>query len=192
MNQPLNAACFSDPHWLVIARGFDTERWFEDGQAIGTGGILMPQPVHLRAGQRYYRFVSSTSSREAQLGGGWWIDFENFRLIESFAREHGHSLSDAARLFLALPYDWTRVDRLVHAILAVPLKAYAGQGKQVELKARASAPHHGTTWTPLQHRRAQQLYIPGLYIRGSRPREQLFHQAFPKPILEYISNRRAV
>jgi hypothetical protein len=180
VNEPLNAACFSQPHWRVIARGFDTERWFEDGQMVGTGGILMPRPVHLRVGQRYYRFASSTSSREAQLGGGWWIDFENFRLIESFAREHRHSLSYAARLFLALPYQWTRVDRLVHAILEVPLKAYAGEGKRA------------TTWTPLQHRRAQQLYIPGLYIRGSRPREQLYELAFPKAFFDYTSNRRPV
>jgi hypothetical protein len=192
VNEPLNAACFAEPHWLIIARGFDTEHWFEDSQAVGTGGILMPEPVHLRVGQRYYRFVSSTSSREAQLGGGWRIDFQNFRLIESFADEHGHSLPDAARLFLALPYEWTRVDRLVHAILEVPLKAYAGEGKRVQLKARANTPYPGTTWTPLQHRRAQQLYIPGLYVRGSRPRQQLYELAFPEPKFEYTSNRRAV
>ena len=186
MSEPLNAAAFSQPHWLVIARGFDTERWFEDGQVVGSGGILMPQPMHLRVGQRYYRFVSSTSTRAAQLGGGWWIDFENFRLIESFASEHGYSLGDAARLFLALPYEWSRVDRLVKAILEVPLKAYAGFGKQVEQKAA------GTTWVPLQHRRVRQLYIPGLYVRGLRPRQQVYELAFPKPILEFTSNRRAV
>jgi hypothetical protein len=38
MAAALNLDCFSQPHWEVIARGFDTEKWFEDGQAVGTGG----------------------------------------------------------------------------------------------------------------------------------------------------------
>jgi hypothetical protein len=66
----LNLACFSEPHWKVIAGGFDTETWFEGGQAVGTGAILMPRQEDLRVGQEYYRFASATSSRDAQLGGG--------------------------------------------------------------------------------------------------------------------------
>jgi hypothetical protein len=68
----------------------------------------------------------------------------------------------------------------------VPLKAYAGYGKQVEQKAA------GTTWVPLQHRRVRQLYIPGLYVRGWRLRQQLYELAFPKPTFEFAGNRRAV
>ena len=34
-----NAEAFAQPHWRVIAAGFDTERWFADNQAVGTGGI---------------------------------------------------------------------------------------------------------------------------------------------------------
>ena len=94
--EPENAHCFSEPHWLVIARGKDVEKWFNDDQAVGTGGILSPQPVHLSVGQRYYRFASSTSSEGAQIGGGWWIEFETFRTIETFARANGYSLGDAA------------------------------------------------------------------------------------------------
>ena len=112
----------------MIARGKDVEKWFNDDQAVGTGGIVSPQPVHLSVGQRYYRFASSTSSEGAQVGGGWWIEYETFRTIETFARSNGYSLGDAARLFLALPHAWTRVDRLVSAFLKVPLKAYRGYG----------------------------------------------------------------
>lgn len=39
MTEPLNKHCFLEPHWRVIAQGFQTETWFNDGQAIGTGGI---------------------------------------------------------------------------------------------------------------------------------------------------------
>jgi hypothetical protein len=189
MVEPRNAKCFEEPHWLVIARGKEVERWFEDNQVVGTGGILMPQPVHLAIGQRYYRFASSTSSEAAQAGGGWWIEYASFKAIESFAHSHGYTLSDSARLFLALPYAWSRVDRLVSAFLHVPLKAYRGYGSTAA--GSGEGKDKGTRWTPLQHQRVAQLYIPGLYIEGRRP--QLYKQAFPNPTIEYImGNRRTV
>lgn len=174
---PLNLNCFSQPHWRVIAQGFATETWFSDGQAVGTGGILMPEPEDMRVGQRYFQFASSTSSLEAQLGGGWWVDYENFAKISKFTDEQDVTLTYAARLFLALPYVWTRVDRLVSAILEVPLRAYAGGGKVASVG--------GETWTPIQHFKVRQLYIPGLYKHGTQP--QLFSRAFPRPRIDYAA-----
>jgi hypothetical protein len=179
---PFNSACFSEPHWKVIAQGFETETWFEDGQAVGTGGLAMPQLQDLRVGQRYYRFASVTSSRDAQLGGGWWIDYENFTKICNFAKKHGYGLEYATRLFLALPYAWTRVDRLVTAILEVPLRAYAGQGKV--------ASPSGEKWTPMQHLKVRQLYIPGLYKRGAKT--QLYKTAFPNPQINYVATMKII
>lgn len=111
-----NAEAFDQPHWRVIAAGFDTERWFADGQAVGTGGIVNPQPTQLRSGHYYYRFAGSTSPREAQLGGGWWVDFENFSLIHRLripAGSHpgrGQSRRSAvrARLGTSSIGGWTR------------------------------------------------------------------------------------
>jgi hypothetical protein len=179
---PLNLNCFSQPHWRVIARGFDTETWFEEGQADGTGGIMRPEPENLRVGQKYFRFASSASSREAQLGGGWWVDYDNFAMIRRVANEQDVTLTYAARLFLALPYVGTRVDRLVSAILEVPLRAYAGRGK-VALAG-------GETWTPAQHIQVKQLYIPGLYKPGAQP--QLFEKAFPDPRTDYAATLNRV
>jgi hypothetical protein len=45
-----NAKEFEQSHRRVIAQGFDTERWFEEGEAVGTGGILMPEPTRLPPG----------------------------------------------------------------------------------------------------------------------------------------------
>jgi hypothetical protein len=188
MAEPLNDVCFTQPHWLVIARGFDVESWFEEGQVVGTGGISMPKETDLAVGQRYYRFASSTSSRASQVGGGWWIEYEAFKTIEQFANRHRYSLSEAARLFLALPYIWTRVDRLVSAILEVPLRAYSGHGKPAQ-GSTASKRTDGT-WIPMQHQPVRQLYIPGLYVAGSRPKTQLYEQAFPEPKFEFILGRR--
>lgn len=188
--EPANAICFSQPHWRQIARGFDVESWFNDGQAKGTGGIPVPREMNLAVKHRYYRFASSTSPREAQIGGGWWIEFEHFRTIEQFAVRNGYSLSESARLHLALPYSWTRVDRLVSAFLEVPLRAFCGKGG-VAHGGASDLRDANTSWIPLQHGNVIQLYIPGLYVKG-RP-EQLYERAFPEPLIEYIhGNRRPV
>ena len=169
-----NALEFDQPHWRVIALGFDTEKWFNDGQAVGTGGILMPQPTRLPSGQYYYRFANSLSSRSAQRGGGWWIEYEAFKKIEKFAVDNGYRLKDAARLVLALPYDWTKVDLLVKARLRLPLRAYTGLGKFAE--GKPGGPDKGTKWIPTQHQKVRQLYIPGLLVRGRQ--QQLWETVF--------------
>jgi hypothetical protein len=169
----VNANAFTQPHWRVIAGGFDTERWFEDDQGQGTGGIANPQPTRLPSGQYYYRFASSQSPRAAQLGGGWWLDFENFNTVRRFAQDNGYTLREAARLMLALPYSWTRVDRLVRALLREPLHAWTGLGKAAQEPATATASAGAkpgqkgtapptTTWIPTQYVAVRQLYVPGL------------------------------
>jgi hypothetical protein len=180
MRCPLNEHCFAEPHWRVIASGFQTEAWFADGQVIGTGGIFNPQPTHLPTGNYFYRFASSTSSYAAQVGGGWWLDFESYRTVRSFADQQGGSLRSAARLMLALPYAWTRVDRLVRALLTEPLKAYTGFGKTAQ--GADSGADRGTKWIPTQHVKVRQLYVPGLYVVGERPRRQLFENVFARPV----------
>jgi len=188
--EPANAICFMQPHWRQIARGFDVEAWFNDGQAKGTGGISVPHEVKLPAKHRYYRFASSTSPIEAQLGGGWWLTYEHFNEIEKFGVRNGYSLSQSARLHLALPYSWTRVDRLVSAFLEVPLRAYQGKGAVADGGA-GDARDANASWIPLQNSEVLQLYIPGLFVKGRS--EQLYERAFPKPLIEYIhGNRRPV
>lgn len=103
-----NAEACAQPHWRVIAAGFDTERWFNDDQAVGTHRIVNPQPTRLAAGQYYCRFASRTSARATQLGGGWWVEFENFAHIRRFAQDKRYHLRDAARLMLALPCAWAK------------------------------------------------------------------------------------
>jgi len=172
-----NAAEFEQPHWKIIARGLKTEEWFNDGQGVGTGGIVTPQPTRMPAGQYYYRFASSTSPRSAQLGGGWWIDFEAFHTIETFARANAYRVRDAARLMLALPYSWTKVDRLFHALLQSPMRAYTGFGKPAQ---GGDAADKGTKWIPTQHIKVRQLYVPGLYVQGRA--KQLYETVFLQPV----------
>jgi hypothetical protein len=136
------------------------------------------QPARLPTGHYYYRFASSTASRHSQLGGGWWLDFENFALIRRFATEHGHTLREAARLMLALPYAWTKVDLQVRAILREPLRAYTGLGKPAQ--GAAAGADRGTRWIPTQHVAVRQLYVPGLFVPGQD--KPLYATAFVQPI----------
>jgi hypothetical protein len=186
MRDALNNHCFSQPHWIVIARGHKPEDWFGVGESIGNGGITNPQPEHLKVGQFYYRFANSQSPRHAQLGGGWWLDYENFDRIKTFARKNGYNLSYAARLFLALPYDWTRADRLVTAILEVPLKAYTGKGNPAR-GSNDDARNKGTIFADFSQDPIKQLFIPGLYIKSAKHQgPQLYELAFPDHKSQYI------
>jgi hypothetical protein len=177
-----NAACFDEKHWEVIARGMDTNQWFNEGCGVGTGGIAHPTRVSLPTGHRYYRFASSTSPQASQLGGGWWVSFDTFKTIEQYALRNELDLSNAARLFLALPYEWTRVDRLVAATLVVPLDAYAGAGKVATTAA--------DKWTPMQHLRVTQLYIPGLVSNSTE--KNLYHRAWSGAQVQYVATRQAL
>lgn len=185
LTKPANEHCFLQPHWRVIAQGFQPDHWFDDNQAVGTGGILNPRIVHLHTGNYYYRFASSSAPVEAQLGGGWWLDFENFKKIESFAQSHDYSIRDAARLMLALPHAWTRVDIMIKALLALPMKAFAGEGKPAQ--GATEGADKGTKWIPTQHSKLCQLYVPGLYVKGVHSSEQLYRKVFVSPVYETLS-----
>ena len=83
-----------------------------------------PSEVHLRIGQRYFRFADSKAPREqSQFGGGWWVEFETLSTIARFARQHA-TPREAARYLLGLPWEWTACDKLVSAILEQPLDAF--------------------------------------------------------------------
>lgn len=103
MSEAANAQHFAQPSSRIIANGYSVESWLNDGQAVGTGGIANPQPTRLLTGHYHYRFASSTARRTSQQGGGWWLDFENFKLVQRFAADNGYSLREAARLMLAFP-----------------------------------------------------------------------------------------
>ncbi len=158
---------FKQPHWLIRARGFNVKKWYEENEVVGTGGINLPKEAKLRTGQYLYRFASSETSIDTKLGGGWWLEFEEFKKIENFANDNGYRLKDAARNMLALPYDWSKVDLLVRALLIVPLRAYRGYGKVA--KGGDGAADKGTLYIPTQHIKIYQLYIPGLYIHVEPP-----------------------
>jgi hypothetical protein len=93
---------------------------------------LWPHEYSVATGTILYRFVDATK-RPPTFGadGPWWFEFEHFQTIKHFSMRHGYSLGYAARLFAAILYEWSEVNAVVRAEVAVPLKTWKGRGKQV-------------------------------------------------------------
>ncbi|MDT4291941.1 hypothetical protein RO575_20445 [Methylomonas sp. MO1] len=184
MSNALNDICFVQPHWQLIAKGISPEEWFNEHNIISSGGINNPTRVHLNQGHRYYRFFSNPSKPEKVLDGGWWLSFDTINTIWHYSIRMELQFTYAARLFLALPYDWTRVDRIVSAILTSPLDAYAGEGNVAKTITEK--------WTPVQNIKVTQLYIPGLYVKRDVRNEsmpQLYESVWKDVRYEYANNR---
>lgn len=183
MSDALNKQCFSEPRWVNAARGYDPA---VSGWPEYNGGMEMPKQVHLRVGQRYFRFASSKAPREqSQLGGGWWVEYETLNTIANFARQHA-TPREAARYLLALPWEFTECNVLVHGLLQKPLDAFRGTGKPARSKKSdhkaAHSADRGTTYIPPQHLVVMQLYIPGMASVRAR--------AFPQLITEDVWKSR--
>ena len=152
----INDACF-DAHALQRARGAAST---SSGWVETNGGILNPLRVHVRPQQYLYRFASSNTPHAARLHGCWWIEYEVVTKIAKFVRDQHATPRDAARYFLALPWSWTNVDRLVRARLIAKVDAYRGAGKPA---AGVHARDAATRFIPPQHiHELYQLYIPGM------------------------------
>jgi hypothetical protein len=152
----INDAHF-DAHALQRARGAAStgSGWVETN-----GGILNPLRVRVRPGQYLYRFASSSTPHPFRPRGCWWVEYEVATKIARFVREQHATPRDAARYFLALPWSWTKVDRLVRALLVAEIDAYRGEGKPA---AGVQDRDAGTRFIPPQHiQELFQLFIPGM------------------------------
>ena len=106
--------------------------------------------------------------------------FDDFNTIRHYAERNGLEFTYAARLFLALPYEWTRVDRIVSALLTDHVDAYAGEGKVAKPGKEK--------WTPIQHMKVSQLYIPGLI--GNSNGDDLYQQVWDSIEFKYAHNQK--
>jgi hypothetical protein len=136
MATPVNAAAFDQPHWVLIAKGFN---WSQlniyysprGGMVERNGGIENPNRTSLYVGSYYYRFIDLQAKSDDQQGGGWWLDFDQLMKIMVACPSRGMNLSQMARAFLAVPWEWNRADGIVQAVVQKPLDAYEGKGRPV-------------------------------------------------------------
>ena len=136
MATPVNAGAFDKPHWLLVAKGFNWKElniYFSarGGMVERNGGIESPNRTSLYVGTYYYRFVDLKAGPDNQQGGGWWLDLDQLTKIMAACPSRGLNLSQMARAFLAVPWEWNHADGIVQAVVAKPLDAYEGRGRPV-------------------------------------------------------------
>lgn len=168
---PLNKDCFFPPKLADhdrIARGL--------AGGAQNGGMSHVQRIHLSVGQYYFRFCDSTrfsKDEKRSIEGGWWADYEVFLKLKRAARRQdtiqryaniarSSRLAYAAKLYLALPYEWGDCGALVIARLNDRLDAFKGRGLPAYLD-KADPRDGGAKYIPMQDPTISQLYIPGLH-----------------------------
>lgn len=173
---PLNRDCFFPPKlsaYEQAARGFSAQ-----GQ---NGGMSQVQRVHLSVGQNYYRFCDAARFASDPLRattGGWWADHEVFSKVRSvagrsatmarYAQGLGEAtLSYAAKLYFAIPYEWGDCGVIVVARLTDRIDAFRGRGLTAYLGG-ADARDGGAKYTPIQDPTISQLFIPELHLYFGR------------------------
>jgi hypothetical protein len=111
MARPVNAEAFDKLHWLLVAKGFNWQElniYFSarGGMVERNGGIESPNRTSLYVGTYYYRFVDLKAGPDNQQGGGWWLDLDQLTKIMAACPSRGLNLSQMARAFLAVPWEW--------------------------------------------------------------------------------------
>ena len=127
----LNSDDMRQPHWELIAKGFNVDQWYAArGTTVErTGGIEAPWRIKLRLGQFYFRFADSTKPDIAKMSGGWWLEYEQLMKLIDWCAVAGMTLSQVARHHLAVPWEWNRADMIVSGQLTSPIEAFEGRGR---------------------------------------------------------------
>lgn len=174
MTEAVNAFLFRGEiraYWRLLARGADGRHVVErrhgartfdfgldgKGMARRNGGIVSPSDRVVGSGRYLYRFVGTAAyaaKARAAVLGHWWIDEDTWRLLRDASRSHKLSLEATAQLYLALPDEWGDRGRVARGKLFAPLMAWTGNGQ-------VAAASSGEPFTPAQHNKAVQLFVPG-------------------------------
>ena len=147
---------------------FANSHFQSEGYKKAREGMSMIRPYEIPQGQVLYRFYDSNRARSPEAGadGPWWIEFEHFQAIKHFALRNGYSFSYAARLFVAILYEWSEVNAWVSCEITRPLHAWKGRGKRVESTGKDA--RDLPTMTPLQSvLEIYQIVLPGIGGNGS-------------------------
>lgn len=133
-----------------------------DGRIVihaSNGGMSSPRAITIPAGTTIVRFANAPFVHHAS-AGAWWLDFPNYKIVESYADEVGKPVPTAMRDLCAVPVEWSSMSLLIQARTRSPLAAYIGKGKP----AYAESLSVTNTINPARFSKSEvmQLYIPGL------------------------------
>ncbi len=124
------------------------------------GGIVSPRPITIQPSTTLIRFGNAPFASEVA-GGGWWLDWVNYKIVERHADAKGSSVSAEMRNLCAVPVEWSSMTMLIQVTTRSPLSAFLGRGKVATAISKLGI---RSTIDPMRHGSppVEQLYIPGL------------------------------
>jgi hypothetical protein len=163
----INQRWFDRPDTLPTARGESSKAAIvaPNGEVLlyaTNGGIVSPARTELAPGTRLVRFGSS-GLPSIVVQGSWWLDWDNYKLVERFADQRSLPVAVGVRLLCCVPLEWSVMDVVVQVRLKSPLLAYSGASAPALVRDRKT----GTTeyidgFTSHTNPSIVQIYIPGL------------------------------
>lgn len=138
----------------------------QDGFALNTGGIATPQMVILPM-RPLIRFLRKGVKPADAYAANWWLDFDAYGVLSSYALNQRLTLAQAAQRLLVVPQEWSDCAQMVVVRPRVALKAYVGKGKPVAMNnGRNASPDAarlpGTRiYDAPQGTNIEQIFIPG-------------------------------
>jgi len=168
MTGEANAAEFEGAAYL---RNWDAACGRDPSDRV-TGGIFLPEPEKLRAHlTTIYRFGDAAKDLVRDQFGPWWITRETMELLVARAGDT-EALVFKARVHLAVPPEFSAMNRCFRAVVRKTLLAFGGVGGLVyqEPPAGAREGDRPVIWpggaeltgTPTDRTSRRQLFIPGL------------------------------
>lgn len=149
----------------------------ESGMSSVVDAMVLP-------GMQIYRFGNAADDAR-WYSGAWWFGRSVHDALLQVARRDRVSLTQAARVALAVPLEWSRMDVLLYAKVVKPLAVWSGTPRTIRPGATAYGSlisPDGTVLVPAGRRPIEghhglfrydpdrsmtQLYIPGLRTRDN-------------------------
>lgn len=155
---PVNAAMFAEP---------ERSRQF----SFARKGILNPsvETLHPARNAYLYRLGHSQLADDENLSSPWWIDYQNFIALKTFAQANSVSLTVSSRIHSAQAPQFGPADVLYKAVLAAPILVFQGSGRPIMGDDdRVYFPPGAVTQT----------FVPGLRAWPAKGRSSLWYAAF--------------
>lgn len=128
---------------------------------ITNGGIINPRRKALPAGTRMVRLGGSGLPHIA-VAGNWWLEWQQYKLVEAFADRRGLPMPVAMRLLACVPPEWNEMTVVLQARLKVAVLAYAGNSAPVYDRDQRTGTSTYLSGSDGAGGAIEQLYIPGL------------------------------
>lgn len=148
------------------------------GSELPNGGIIDPEEIPIPTGTTLIRFGGFPKMYQREIddyvdggahyfgpqvaSGEWWLDWENYLVVQNYADLKRESVTFALRETCAVPLEWSDMSFVVQATSRSPLLAYKGYGRAANIRDKAGKLTGRINPSAGDKPLIKQLFIPGL------------------------------